>query len=895
MKKPLTDTQLEEMLKKQGQILPAKEFRYTSPAPLPLFPKKPAAILLTALLSLLLLMATLPLALDWTDEGDLPLPDRFGTGAISPSISSPLITNSDTPIHPPQTLPPSTNPPITLPLSYLPANYGVKQLTLNHVIYSDLTEKEIENLQIIEAPDFRSSTTYFSVQAMANQTQLLAARYAKVELSDSIHEACDLLYYNLDTKELVCLTHRLQALLDSLHDSHSLTVDLLNLYTMDQTADHVLYWVQEGDVFYYYLADFTQNSLHKLTIPLSGPDVGFVSPDFTYVILREPHPSGKDEQWTAVSLLNDTRLTPFGEITVFGDPVFSADGRFFLCRRTDLDGNNWLAFDSLTRVVTECMGDLCYLSGSIALTRTEDGYAAYDCSIGEEIELSSSLPLALRSTSILQYLSSTQQYTLKLYDPTDQTLRFKLEGVAAYALSQDACWLYYYKDGDDHLTLLDLIGQTGYSLPLSEEFLKTAESENGTVRYSISVSADRSFVAIGYTVEPKTEISESLLYHYESEALLHWMIEALEESDNLQGLIAQFENSRFADHPIVINTAADIYDDYVIWQVLYLYTPGDIRYCSRVLRIVEDYRTKTLTLYRGDYNPHFIPGVSGSDRLSDANFYEYGDLFVRYDSKNADYTTTCQLLRSIGRTIGCSFDYGNCFDENGKWSNTLAQKELCRYERLKNTVTSASYLNTPEQLDTLLQILARNPRTDRAKFQFTPAWRVQLISLTDADGNQVYKGWLAINSKGNYYLITEFFGDYTPMIQISKADYTALMGLYGGFLYESGLYLNPRLSGLDVNFAMGSYVRYDTGLFSGSYLNSSNLDRVEELYAKGNTSDRKLISLLFEGSDQRALLFAQIAVEDAPYYEWEGVSADGRLVHLVAMNGKITQLEISNP
>ena len=757
---------------------------------------------------------------------------------------------------------------------------------------------EIENLQVVEAAGFRSSTTYLSASAYAKGSPLLSARFAKVDVTDSTHGDCEDLYYNLATQELVCLNHRLETLHSSLSDPALPSADELQFYTVDPTATRALYWRTSGDGYYYYLADFAQGTLTKIDHPLSGPDIGFVSPDFSFLILREPHPTQEDEQWTAISLLNGRILLPFGERSVFGDPIFSADGRFILCHHTDREGNNWLAFDSLTATVTECAGDLCYLNGTIAVTRTDKGYNAYDCTTGEQIELTDTLPLALRAASVIQYTSSVHQYTLKLYSPIDGKLRFKFEGIAAYALSEDARWLYYYKDGDDHLTLWDLVGQASFPLPLSEDFLKAAQGENGTLRYAITVSNDRSFVAIGYTVEPKTEISEYDLYRYESEALLYWMIEALEESENLQDFLAQFENSRFADHPIVVNTAADIYDDYVIWQVLYLYQPAapeDVPYHSRGLRIVEDYRTKTLTLYRGDYNPHFIPGVSGSDRLSDANFYEYGDLFVRYDSQNADYTATCQILRSIERTIGCTFDYGRCFDNTGKWSNTLAQKELCRYERLKNTVTSASFLNTPEQLDTLLQILARNPRTDRAKFQFTPAWRTQLISLTDKDGNSVYKGWLAINSKGKYYLITEFFDDYTPMIQISEAEYTAIMQLYGGFLYESGLYKNTRLAGLDINFAMGSHIRYDIGSFSGTYLNCANLNRVKELYAKGNTSDRKLIGLLFEDSDQRALLFTQIAVEDAPYYEWEGASTDGRIVHLVAEQGKITQLLISDP
>lgn len=894
MKTPLTHHELEELLRKQGTVQPAMLFHYQPcPHPTPLFKRR--AVLLIALLSLLFLaMLMVPLAAHLSVGSP-----AISTPSDNPITNLPQVTTQPiSPDDPPITLPPTTN----TPMGYLPDSYGIENLTLNLMIPSNSTDLAPHSIRVVETDDYKVSNAYLSAKALAGGQKIVSACYAKVDVTDTAHSHCTQLFYNLSTEELLCIDHKLQELLSradtDLKGNPLPTASELNLYTFDHAADRFLFWIESGECYYYYLVDFASDTIRKIEIPLSGPDIGFISPDFSYMILREPSADHSDEHCRVISLLSDTTLTPFGNTPVFGDPLFSADGRFFLMRRTDLSGNNWLAFDSATGQVTECNGEFCYLTNTTALTKTDSGYLAYDCTNGSLVTDLSTLPLALHSSATIQYTASVHQYTLKLYDPVSGKLYQKLEEVAAYALSEDSRWLYYYKDGEDHLTLYDLNLCQSYTLPLSEEFVSSAHTEDGVLRYSLTVSRDRSLVAIGYTVEPKAEISETLLYRYESEALLYWMIEALDESGNLQDLIAQFENSRFADHPIVVNTAADIYEDYVIWQVLYLYqpaSPSDIPYHNRVLRVVEDYRNNTLTLYRGDYNPHYIPGISGSDQLTDVNFYEYGDLYIRRTSQNADYDATCKLLSAIGNTIGCKFDYGKCYDENGEWSNTLAQQAICDYEYLKNNVTTANGITDPQKLDTLLQILARNPRTDRAKYQFTPAWRVQVIRLTDARGNQVYKGWLTITSKGKYYLVTEFFADNGPIVAISEADYTAIMELYGGFLYESGLYKNPRLSGLDINFTMGSYINYDTGMFSGTYLCCDNLDTVKELYNKGNTSDRKLLSLLFEGSENRTLLFVSIAVEDSAFYEWEQISQDGRTVRFTAENGKLISLEISDP
>lgn len=900
MKTPLTHHELEEMLRKQGKVQPAKQFSY-QPHPLPTSPLHRRRVLLTAQLALLLTaLLTIPLAAHFHKMPSL-IPTPLGDGTTQTPVLSQQTTDQD-PLTPPETIPPATLPSTTdAPISYLPASYGMEHLKLNLMMPTDSTLQDAHSIQVLEATDYSVSNTYLSAKALAGGVKIVSAHYAKVNVSGTEHENCTQLFYNLVTDEFLCIDHRLLALFTSF-DSYALpALEEWNLHCLDYDARCCLFWIQEGDCYYYILVDFAAQTVRKIDVPLYAPDIGFVSPDFSYLILREPSPNGSNEHCKVVSLINDTLLTPFGDAEVNGDPIFSADGRFFLMRRADLADNQWLVFDSLTGQVTECEGEFCYLSDTTVLTKTENGYLGYNCATGKQLSELGALPLALQSISVTQYTASVYQYTLKLYDPVSAKLVQKLESIAAFALSNDGRWLYYYKVGDDHLTLCDLTQKSSYALPLSEEFLKIVPETDEMLRYAITVSNDRRLVAISYTIEPKTPITESNLYRLEAQAFYQWMIEALEESENLLALVQQFENSRFADHPIVENTAADIYDDYVIWQVVYHYQPAvqghhPIFY-RKVLRVVEDYRNNTLTLYWGDSNPHWIPGVSDSDQLTDHTF-ENGQLYLRYSSHGADYTRTCQKLSAIGKTIGCTFDYGKCYDDTGKWSNTLAQQQICSYEYLKNTVVSAAWIEDADALDALLQILARNPRTGRANDRFyqtfAPAYRVQSIRLEDADGNLVYKGQLAITSRGKYYLITEWWFDCTPVVEISEADYTALMELFGGFLYESGLYKNVRLAGLDPNFQMASHIQTDTGMFSGYYLSCDGLDQAKALFDGGKTSDRKMIALLFQGYENSAALFARIAVEDLPSYEWEGISQDGRLVRFAAQNGKLLYLEIDD-
>lgn len=786
MKKQQNFEALEERLRRQGQADVSLVFRPEGAAAAALAePSKASSeqtaarpstrkawLPLAATLSILLTLSLLlPLIAHLGDSSS----DR---SSLESSLDEQSLSASVTDASSSTTLP-STPPDQPVSLTYLPTSYGASFVNLSQMILSDQPTGE---LTVVEAPDFRSANLFAQPG-----NRLISAYYAGMEFADSSHSSCKEVYYDLQKSELFCLSHTLQALLDNLSPDLP-AYDELSVYSFGTRRDLCVCYLQTGEFSYeYYIANFAEQTFVRIDMPLTGPDSGTISDDYSLMAIRELDPNDQTrELCRLVDLSNGDSVQLFSDLSVFGEAEFSDDCRSLLLTRmvdgkTETDKQRkWVCYDIPGGRTTLGEGKVLYFREGVILSLTEERIVAYDCTTGEELTDCSNLPFAVEATPFHAINEPVELTWLTLYDPTESGQTVTLDNIAAYAVSKDGRWLYTYKDYDTAIVCRDLTSGEYFELPLSKEFVESAHSVEGTIRYTLTVSADRTSIAIGYDIQPFEQISEQMLYRENARQLRQFVENTFNRSENLLDFLTRFEADPMSRHSQIVYTAADCYDGYLVWEILYLHSELDneshLEYRSEGLRIVEDYRDGTLTLYNARSNPHFIPAVSDA-HLSNYNFSN-NENHCRRLSQNADYDATRQKLTAIDRTIGSAFDYANCYDENGEWSNTLAQCYISSYDYLRNLTQSAVFVEN-DALDELIEILSRNPRTEQIKEY--PCQEVCLIRLCDAYGNTVYQSYLLISASGKYYLSQTALGNL-PVTEISEEDYRALMALYNDSL-----------------------------------------------------------------------------------------------------------------
>lgn len=871
MKKPLTEQELETMLKQQGTVQPATAFRYQ---------KKTAPLLwrrtvlpFAALLSALLLTALL---IPFAASRDTASPSTTANLLVPPSSGS-----ADTDHYHPDKRPPITTlPPVTgdpkppetlLPLSsYLPDSYGVENLRLSLMIADQRTDG-IRRLNSVSGEDFTSYTSYIPQKALPQGQTLISGRYTKVKTNDELHKNCTDVFYDLEGGELFCISHPLNALLESLADESLPSAEEMSIYHFDIATDRYIFTVNETSLYAgFYLVCLEEGTVTKLPIRLHLVEQKCISPDFSYLIIRKPS-GGGDEMCQVQYLSTGEIITPYGKTAITDDPIYSDDGRIFIRRLTYKDdGMDYIALDTQTGTVTRCDGEFCYFAGNVLLTRSESGFHAYDCTTGEELSDLSMYPLFAEVTRPYQWNTPSLFYFLQLYEPSGNTPIAVIGKVNAYTVSRDGQWLYTYCHGDNYLTCYNLADQTSFRLPVSEEFIVAAASESDLVCYQITVNEDRSFLSISYTAENRSLVYEYTDIHQEYERVYAHMLELYQRSDNLQDFWTAFYNTPESLSEIILYTAADDHGDYLIWEIS-LRSQVNIDF-TRILRIVEDYRDGSMTMYWGDTNPNSIYQFKGTLNITSKRFPN-GKHYIRKSMANADYASTRALLETVEKQIGCFFDYGKCYDETGEWSDALAIAYVNSYGYLGAHTASANFGEDPAKLERVLQIITRNPRLYEYDELFDAGTTVKNRKVADirlyaADGSILYVAGILVTADGEYYLCHPLFVSSSPMAKISREDYYALMEIRGGFLYTSGLYKDLRIASIP-----GGNISPDTAdfLYSGKIkaesISSTGCADAMDRYQDETVSDLALLQSIFK---EDVHLFIQLLIEHSVHYSWSG-------------------------
>lgn len=684
---------------------------------------------------------------------------------------------------------------------------------------------------------------------------------------------------NVLTGEVICLGHEVRALLTELGMEAPPKV-----YTVHTSEDGSQNVIQLNNRYYFF--NRTERTLSEITFDLSDHCSLSFSPDCRYMVVEKMR-AGEEiisDLWLIDLQTMDSRLIVNTAPTA-GLSTFSADGRYFytyLMANGAVEQNEdaeWLLYDTQTDHSFQGVGKILYFANGILISHTSDAFHAYDCQTGNIPNDLSHLP------AVAVVTTRASRHTLSLYHPATGELNSAFANLGAYEISPDYRYLYTYIAHDTHIVVTDLYSGDSFQLPLSQRFLQESQpGENQKTTFSISVHPAGGEIQIRY------HISESAADEEMREDIkdLRKIIE--EEFLNAPNLPAFWERFQVLSAPyahLLRGVYYDIHDEYVNLQISYIFTPymhpSSEKQSTTILYFVEDYRSDTFTLFRGVLsNSCKVNGVYGKSAAQTAK------QTFRKTLIDGNYEVSCQMLPTVGEERIVYIDFAKCFNASGKYQDSLAEAEYYAYTTLRPAVIGSNLPTFPNDLDRLVEIVSRYPLTKREQIHPTNRF-VAEIKLYDPLKNTIYHAHVLVDANGKYYLSNRLISiDNWACRQITEEEYEFIMKLQGGFLYETGMYLDKQISSAPTDHSTeADYDYLICGRLPTYRLNIANVNTALAMLREGTYSHTEIFKTVYSPDQQQ---YVKLFMKYQPNYRQllhPPTSAAG-YIQIVLNNGVIS-------
>lgn len=892
MNKPLTDQALEQLLSDYGKIAPPAAFAYR-PKVIP-WGKRISALSVAALLSLLILTLTAVMIAGFSKENPLFSPPRGedGTtilqntttapknppvtsdGGVTPPVTSGKPPVTDPPIPPPATSP--VDPPITQPSlpSLLPTWYNGTSIRLVNLLTTStisppFTPKELKEIY----NDYAS----YDMDMGIGSYQFVSADLVLLSTHPKGHQGsdCNVVYLHPSNGELICLRHELQELWASVGIDASIVWSLSNLHASEDGNRYLFYARADGSDLGSFLYDRTAGTLTKLPLDLyQAPRLDFLSysADCNYAVMATYR---KNDDLLDDLFLIDLRTMEVKQIcadyATFGESTFSADGRYVYTHLRigdSVDSNEngqWVLYDIQTGFTFRGEGEVLYLENGILISRTPEGFTAYDCTTGEPPEDLSSLPLVIDADF------NNYRYTITVYNPATGKIEKTIPDVGAYELRGQI--LYYYVHKAEGVVIANLTTGESVTLPVSATLLTGANPAEGYTIYSLAVSGDGSTVSLGYTISLDDYYKQK---QKDIDALLALIQNSALKTNNLPDFWEYFQARRAPYEYLIEFTDYDIHDGYVILHISFIRNVRNDKDTWN-LHLVEDYRDGTVTLYNASDNPYHVGNIHARSA------YETKVQTFRRTLKKGDYEASCALLPTIGEHRPYYIDYAVCYDEKGKWSDDLAYQARWTYEYLQNEAKHSTASMSKEAREQLFKIIAKYPLNKGISIETHVYRRVMTITLVNQNLSVFYNVEVVVADNGCYYLRNVYYSSCSR--QITYEDYLALMETQNRKIVQTGLYKDLQIAFVPLPQASQTSDFLLSCTIPSYYLQANDVNRALAMIREGGYDTDVISSVLFPS---KLWIYVDLLTKYTPDASYTITADDSLSVLMQIRNGKIS-------